>query len=138
LGLASALVVLAVFLAFSVAKVESLWIVFPFSEMRISTMTTLLACFGMVLWLQRKNPIKSIYYAILAVLVPMGLFEIYCFYSAATLRGWDLRILQFAALFNLVLLEIREVYNRRPPKFSILVCRLYRFNNCLDSDRIQF
>jgi hypothetical protein len=50
----------------------------------------------------------------------MGLFEIFWFYSAATLIGWDLRSLQFAALFGWVLLGIREVYNKRPPKLSIL------------------
>ncbi len=120
LAFASALVVLAALLAFGVAKVESLWIVFPLSGMRISTMITLLCCFGLVLWLQRKSPLKAIYYAILAVLVPMGLFEILWFYSAAIFRGWDLRILQFAALFGWVLLGIREVYNKRPPKISIL------------------
>lgn len=99
-------------------KIESLWFVFPFSGIRISTVVTAIACFALVLFLQRKNTLKSIYYALLTVIFSMGLFEIVWYYSAAAFGGWDLRIFQFAALFGWVLLGIREVYQKRPSKVS--------------------
>lgn len=102
-------------------KIESLWFVFPFSEIRISTVVTAIACFALVLFLQRKNTLKSIYYALLTVIFSMGLFEIVWYYSAAAFRGWDLRIFQFAALFGWVLLGIREVYQKRPSKLSTVL-----------------
>ena len=68
-------------------KIESLWFVFPFSGIRISTVVTAIACFALVLFLQRKNTLKSIYYALLAVIFCMGLFEIVWYYSAAAFRG---------------------------------------------------
>jgi hypothetical protein len=118
---AAVLIALAVMMITGFGKVESLWIVFPLSGIRISTLAALLVSFALVLWLQRKNTLKSIYFAILAVIVPMALFEITWFYTAAAIRGWDLRILQFAALFGWVLLGIREVYRKRPPKISFLL-----------------
>jgi hypothetical protein len=118
---AAVLIALAVLVITGFGKVENLWIVFPLSGIRISTLAALLASFFLVLWLQRKNMFKSIYFAVLAVIVPMALFEITWFYTAAAIRGWDLRILQFAALFGWVLLGIREVYRKRPPKISLLL-----------------
>ena len=122
---AAVLIALAVMLITGFGKVESLWIVFPLSGIRISTLAALLVSFALVLWLQRKNTLKSVYYAILAVIVPMALFEITWYYTAAAFRGWDLRILQFAALFGWVLLGIREVYKKRPPKISILLYGMF-------------
>jgi hypothetical protein len=102
-------------------KIESLWFVFPFSGIRVSTLLTAIACFALVLFLQRKNTLKSVYYASLAVIFSMGLFEILWYYSAAAYRGWDLRIFEFAALSGWVLLGIREVFRKRPPKVSIML-----------------
>jgi len=119
---------LGVITATGFAKVESLWFVFPLSGIRISTLITAIICFAFVLLLQRRNTLKSIYYAILTVIVPMALFEILWYYSAALLNGWDLRIMQFAALFGWVLLGIREVYRKRPSRISILFYALFGFS----------
>jgi hypothetical protein len=115
------LIVLALLVTIGFAKIESLWFIFPLSGIRISTLTTAISCFALVLFLQRRNTLKSIYYASLAIIVPMALFEIIWYYSAAPSRGWDLRIMQFAALFGWVLLGISAVYRKRPPKISILL-----------------
>jgi hypothetical protein len=115
------LVVLVVMVETGFAKIESLWFIFPLSGIRISTVATAVACFAIVLFLQRRNTLKSVYYAFLAVIVPMALFEIVWYYSAAPSRGWDLRIMQFAALFGWVLLGISAISHKRPPKISILL-----------------
>ena len=125
---AAVLFALGVMTATGFAKIESLWFVFPLSGIRISTLITAIICFAIVLLLQRRNMLKSIYYAILAVIVPMALFEILWYYSAALFNGWDLRIMQFAALFGWVLLGIREVYRKRPLRISILVYALFVFS----------
>ncbi len=119
--LIAVLIVFALMLATRVAKIESLWFIFPLIEIRISTLTTAIACFALVLFLQRRNTLKSVYYALLAVIVPMALFEIMYYYSAAALNGWDLRIMQFAALFGWVLLGVSAVYRKRPPRISIIL-----------------
>ncbi len=51
------LVLIALFamLTTGFGKVDSLWIVFPLSGIRISTLVTALTCFAIVLFLQRKN-----------------------------------------------------------------------------------
>ena len=118
---ASVLIVLALTVSIGFAKIESRWFIFPFSEIRISTLTTAVACFALVLFLQRRNTLKSMYYALLSVIVPVALFEIIWYYSAAVLNGWDLRIIQFAALFGWVLLGISAVFRRRPPRISIIL-----------------
>src|ERR1035437_4716569 len=125
---AAVLFALGVMTATGFAKIESLWFVFPLSGIRISTLITAIICFAIVLLLQRRNMLKSIYYAILAVIVPMALFEILWYYSAALFNGWDLRIMQFAALFGWVLLGIREVYRKRPLRISILLYALFVFS----------
>ena len=122
------LVALTVMTATGFAKIENLWVVFPLSGIRISTLITAIVCFGIVLFLQRRNTLKSLYYALLAVIVPMGLFEIVWYYSAAFLNGWDLRILQFAALFGWVLLGIREVFHTRPLRISIILYATFVFS----------
>jgi hypothetical protein len=122
---AAVLIALAVMVTMGFGKIERLWIIFPLSGIRISTLSALLLSFALVLWLQRKNTLKSIYFAVLGVIVPMALFEITWFYIAAAIRGWDLRILQFAALFGWVLLGFREVYKKRPPKISILLYGMF-------------
>ncbi|HTY75622.1 MAG TPA: hypothetical protein VMD05_08670 [Candidatus Nanoarchaeia archaeon] len=103
------------------AKINTLWLIFPLSGIRISTVATAIASFSIVLFLQRTNTLKSVYFAILAVVVPMGLYEIVWYYIAVTHTGWDLKILEFAALFGWVLLGIREVFRTRPPRFSMLL-----------------
>jgi hypothetical protein len=50
----------------------------------------------------------------------MALFEIMWYYSAAALNGWDLRIMQFAALFGWVLLGLIPISRKLPSKTSIV------------------
>jgi len=123
--LAFLLIALAVMLAIGWVKVESLWFVFPLSGIRISTLVAAIACFAFVLFLQRRNTLRSVCYASLAVIFALGLFEILWFYSAAAYRIWDLRIFQFAALAGWVLLGVREVYRARPPNVSIIFYILF-------------
>jgi hypothetical protein len=123
--LAAVIVTLAVMVETGFAKIESLWFIFPLSGIRISTVATAVACFAIVLFLQRSNTLKSVYYAFLSVIVPMALFEIVWYYSAAPSRGWDLRIMQFAALFGWVLLGISAVVHKRPPRVYILLYGIF-------------
>jgi len=106
-------------------KIESLWFVFPFSSIRISTILTSFACFALVLFLQRKNTLKSVYYSSLTVIFSMGLFEILWYYSAAAYRGWDLRLFEFVALSGWVFLGLREVFRKRPSKVSIVLYGIF-------------
>jgi hypothetical protein len=117
----SALVVLVVMILAGLGKVEGLWLIFPLSGIRISTAATAIACFAIVLFLQRKNTLKSIYYALLAVIVPLASFEIIWYYSAAVLRGWDLKIMEFGALFGWVLLGISAVFHTRPSRTAMIL-----------------
>ena len=117
----SILITLIVTVATRWAKIERIWLVFPFSEIRISTVIIALACFALVLFMQRGNTLKSIYYASLGVVFSLALFEILWYYSAAAAGGWDLRIFQFSALFGWVVLGIREVFPKRPPKVSVVL-----------------
>ena len=122
------LLALAVMTATGFAKIESFWFIFPFSGIRISTLTAALVCFTVVLFLQKKHTWKSIYYAFLAFIVPMALFEVFWYYSAALLNHWDWRIMQFVALFGWILLGIREVYRTRPPRISLLFYAFFIFS----------
>ncbi len=115
------LIALALILETGFAKIKSLWLVFPTSEIRVSTVTIAFACFALVLFLQRRNTVKSVYYALLAVIFSMGLYEIVWYYTEAAFGRWDLRIFEFGALFGWVLLGIREVFHKRPPKFSTVL-----------------
>jgi hypothetical protein len=123
--LAFLLITLAVMLITGYMKTESLWFIFPFSGIRISTLVAAIVCFALVLFLQRKKTLKSVYYASLAVIFALGLFEILWYYSAAAYKAWDLRIFQFAALAGWILLGVREVYRTRPPKISIIFYVLF-------------
>ncbi len=125
---ATVLFVLAVMAATGFTKIESLWFIFPLSGIRVSTLATAIACFAIVLFLQRSNTLKSVYYALLAVIFPMALFEITWYYSAAAFRAWDLRIMQFAALFGWVLLGISAIIHKRPPKISLLLYGIFAFS----------
>jgi hypothetical protein len=119
------LLVLAVMVATGVAKIESYWFVFPLSGIRVSTVATAIACFAIVLFLQIRYTFKSVYNAFLAVIFPLALFEIMWYYSAAAFRGWDLRIMEFAALFGWVLLGIIAVIRKTPSKTSILLYGIF-------------
>lgn len=123
--IAAVLIILTVMVAFGLAKIESLWFVFPLSGIRVSTVVTSISCFAIVLFLQRGNTLKSIYYAFLAIIVPMATFEIMWYYSAAAFRGWDLRIMQFAALFGWVALGISAVFHKRPPRISTILYGIF-------------
>ena len=114
----AAIIALIVSLTVGYVKIQGIWFIFSFSGIRISTLFAAYASFALVLFMQRKNTVKSIYYAVLAVVFSTGLFEILWYYSAAAYRGWDLRFFAFATLFGWVLLGIREVYNKRPPKVA--------------------
>ena len=119
------LIVLSLMVVTGFAKIESLWFIFPLSGIRISTLATAIVCFTFVLFAQRRNTLKSVYYALLAVIVPMALFEILWYYSAAAFNGWDLRIRQFAALFGWVLLGISAVFRKCPPRISIILYGIF-------------
>ena len=121
----SVLIVLAILFATGFVKIESIWFIFPLSGIRISTLAVAFACFAFVLFLQRRNTLKSVYYALLAVIVPMALFEIIWHYSAAAFNGMDLRIMQFAALFGWVLLGVTAVFRTRPPRISVLLYGIF-------------
>ena len=79
---AAVLLVLAVMIVTGFARIESLWFIFPLSKIRLSTIATAIACFAIVLFLQRMNTLKSVYYAFLTVIFPMALFKIIWYYSA--------------------------------------------------------
>ena len=119
------LIILALMVATGFAKIESLWFVFSLAEIRISTLIVAIVCFAFVLFLQRRNTLKSLYYAFLAVIVPMALFEIIWYYSAAAFNGYDLRIMQFAALFGWVLLGISAVFHTRPQRISLVLYGIF-------------
>lgn len=119
------LIILALMVSTGFAKIESLWFVFPLSGIRISTLIVAIVCFAFVLFLQRRNTLKSLYYAMLAVIVPMALFEIIWYYSAVAFNGYDLRIMQFAALFGWVLLGISAVFHTRPQRISLVLYGIF-------------
>ncbi len=122
------LVVSFVVLAFlsSQVKVEGLWFVFPFSNsIRISTVATAVACFMLVLFLTRKKGLKSIYYASLAVIFSLALYELVWFNLAVLLNGWGPRIWEFLALLGWVFLGLREVFRTKPPRISIVLYSIF-------------
>jgi hypothetical protein len=123
--LITAFVVTVAFFELDWIRIESLWFVFPFATIRISTVITAVWGFSLVLFLSKTKIWKSVYYSLLAVIFSMGLYEIVWYYSAAALRGYDLRVFQFAALFGWVLLGIREVFHKRPPRISVVLYGVY-------------
>jgi hypothetical protein len=123
--LVAVLIVLGLMVGTEFAKIASLWFIFPLSGIRISTLTTAVACFAIVLYMKKKNTLKSVYYALLAVIVIIALFEMMWYYSAAAFNGWDLRIMQFAALSGWVILGIGTVFRKRPARISILLYGIF-------------
>ncbi len=115
------IIILTIMIATDFVKIEKYDFVFPLSAIRVSTVITAIASFGIVLFLQRRNTLKSIYFASLTVIFSLGLYEIVWWYTGVGLRGFDLRIFPFAALFGWVFLGIREVFRKPVPKFSILL-----------------
>lgn len=111
--------VIAVMVATHVVTVDNLWFNASISNIRISTVATAVFCFTLVLFLQGKILWKPLYYALLAVIFFLAFYEIVWYYLAAYTFSYDLRIFQFAALAGWVMLCVREVYPKRPPKLSI-------------------
>jgi len=101
-----------------IIKIESLWFIFPFMTIRISTVITAIFSFVIVLFLQQKTTYKTFYYALLAAIFSMALYEIVWYYIAVGFRGYEPRIFQFAALLGWVLLGVREVISKRPSRLS--------------------
>jgi len=107
-------------------KIEGLWLVFPFvGSIRVSTVVTAVVCFTLVLYLTRKNGLKSAYYAGLAVIFSMGLYELVWWNSAVVLDNWEQRNWAFAALLGWIFLGLREVFRTRPPRISIILYATY-------------
>jgi hypothetical protein len=113
--------VFSVMLAAHVVSVDGIWFVFSIANIRVSTVVTAVFCFALVLFLQGKLGWKPLYYALLAVIFFLGLYEIVWYYLAAFSFGYDLRIFQFAALGGWVLLGLKEVYRKEPPKVSMVL-----------------
>ncbi len=123
-----AVTVLAVFaalLAANIISVVGIWLVFPISNLRISTFVTILFCFLLVLFMQGKIFWRPLYYAVLAVIFFLGLYEIVWYNFAVHYSGFEPRYFEFAALAGWVLLCIREVYPTKPPKLSIALYVLF-------------
>jgi hypothetical protein len=112
------IVILALMLVTNVASVNAIWIVFPLITIRASTVIIAILSFGLVLFLQNRITSKSIYYAVLAVIFSMGLYETIWYYLALPFFGYDLNIFQFVALFGWVLLGVKEVFHTRPSRLS--------------------
>jgi hypothetical protein len=90
-----AIVMITVFLGLLIAniiKIEKIWFVFPIMTIRISTVITAMFSFMLVLFLKRNKSYKAFYYASLAVIFSMGLYEIVWYYIAAGIRGYEMRI----------------------------------------------
>jgi hypothetical protein len=111
--------------ATGIGRIEDLWLILPLGTARVSTWITIVLCFEVVLYLQNRINLKSLYYAFLAVIFFMGLFEFVWFYTAVGMRSWGPRIYEFAALFGWILLGIREVIHVRPPRLSVLFYGLF-------------
>jgi len=86
---------------------------------------TAVFCFALVLFLQGKLLWKPLYFAFLAVIFFLGLYEVVWYYLAVFSFGYDLRIFQFAALGGWVLLGLKEVYPKKPPKVSMVLYGLF-------------
>ena len=115
----------ALYLSYQI-KIEGLWFVFPYvGSIRVSTIATAVVCFLLVLFLTRKNRLKSVYYATLTVIFSIGLYELVWYNSAVVLDGWEQRNWAFAALLGWVFLGAREVFRTKPPRISIALYTLY-------------
>ena len=112
---------ISVLLATHFIFIDGMRFVFSTVSIRISTVITGIVCFGLVLFLQGRILWKPLYYAVLAVIFFLSLYEIVWYYLAAFSFGYELRIFQFAALAGWVLLGVREVYPRKPRKISLML-----------------
>jgi hypothetical protein len=86
---------------------------------------TAVASFLLVLFLTQKNGLKSVYYASLAVIFSMGLYELVWYNTAVILIGLEQRNWAFLTLLGWVFLGAREVFRTRPPKISIALYAVY-------------
>jgi hypothetical protein len=118
-------IIVFVGIATDYVKVESVWFVSSFTTIRVSTVITAFACFASVLFMLRKNALKSIYYASLAVIFSMGLYEFVWYNLGVVMKGFELLFWPFAALFGWILLGIKEIYPRRPPRLSAALYAIY-------------
>jgi hypothetical protein len=83
---------LIVFLSYRL-KLEGLWFVFPnLGSIRVSTVVIALLCFLLVLFLTRKNGLKSIYYSALTPIFSLGLYELVWYNIGVVLNGWNKEI----------------------------------------------
>ena len=112
-------------MATNYVKVDSVWFVSTFTTIRVSTVITAFGCFAVVLFMWRRNTLKSIYYASLAVIFSMGLYEFVWYNLGVVLKGFGLLFWPFGALFGWILLGIREVYPWRPPRLSAVLYAIY-------------
>ena len=66
IALAPVLFILAI-VATNIGRVEGIWLILPLGTARVSTWITIVLCFAVVLYLQKRINVKSLYYAFLAV-----------------------------------------------------------------------
>jgi hypothetical protein len=118
-------IVLFVLWAYGFLRVEGIWFITAIAAIRISTLATKSLCFSLVIFLRRKNTWKAIYYALVAVVFSMGLYEFVWYYISVALRGFEPKIFQFAALFGWILLGVREVYSSRPSRVCLVLYGIY-------------
>jgi hypothetical protein len=137
------LIVLAILVALIVmvqtkwVRIESLWFVFPFSGIRISTLFTAIACFALVLFLQRENTLKSIYYALLAVIFSLGLFEMVWYYTAAAFWGMEFGDFSVCCAFWLGSSWHSRSVSKAPVKiFDFFLRSFCDFDGDMDCNRI--
>jgi len=110
---------------FGIVKIEGIWFVFPLIVTRISTVITAILCFSIVLFMQRKSTLKAAYYAILAVIFSMALYEFVWYNIAVAMKGLPPLLFPFAALLGWIFLGIREVYNIQAMKISLVLYGVY-------------
>lgn len=104
---------------------EGLWLVTSTSNIRISTVITIIFCFTLVLALQGKIFWRPLYYAILAIIFSLGLYEIVWYNMAVYYSHFDPRVFEFSALTLCVLFCIKEVYPQKPPRLSIVLYGIF-------------
>jgi len=51
----------------------------------------------------------------------MGLYEFVWYHMAVVLRGYEVKLFPFLALFGWILLGFREVYHYPPPRISVVL-----------------
>ncbi len=113
------IVVLLLLSVSGIMKVEGIWFISPLITIRVSTVITAILCFSLVLFEQQKKLWKSLYYAGLAVIFSMGLYEFVWYNIAVVMKGLPVILFPFAALLGWVFLGVKEVYKVRPSKISI-------------------